>query len=266
MSIIEIPKYVQVLLDQIIDENDFHNYSLEIKQGCQVGDGFLSELLSITIIENYSDKKLDIVCKIAPLNKNRRKEFFSNIVFDRETIFYNKLMPTFRKFQEEKNVPKEAQFRSYPKCYAALADDINEQYVIIMEDLRPQGFKMWNKAKAAPIQNIRLAMQEIGKFHGISYALKDQRPDEFAEFKKLKDISRDFFQTSNMQGMFDASFDRAIESLRNENHKDVLRSLKANTLAYFESCLNEEISGRFGVVCHGNFVNFISFFSRNFYF
>lgn len=252
MSSIEIPKYVQVLLDRIVDENEFRNYSVKIKQGSQVGDGFLSELSSITIAENESDKRLDIVCKIAPFNKNRRKEFFSSVVFDREAIFYNKVMPMFARFQEEKNLQANEQFRSYPKCFAAVADDESEQYVVIMEDLRPKGFKMWNKADAAPIENMRLVMREIGKFHGLSIALKDQRPDEFAEFKQLTDISRTFFQSSNMQGMFDASFDRAIVALKCEEHRDVMRALKSNTLSYFESCLNEKISDRFGVVCHGN--------------
>lgn len=242
MSIKELPKYIQVLLDQIIEANNFQNYSLKIKQGSQVGDGFLSELSSITISENESDKKLDIVCKIAPFNENRRKEFFSNVVFDRESYFYNKVMPTFAKFQEEKNLPKDSQFRSYPKCYSAICDDESAHYVIIMEDLRPQGFKMWNKAKTAPIENMHLIMRELGKFHGLSIAFKDQRPDQFAEFKQLTDISQTFFQSQNMQGMFDASFDRAIKALKNEDHKEIMRTLKSNTLSHFKSCLNEEIS------------------------
>lgn len=252
MSSIKLPKYVQVLLDRIIDENEFHDYSVKIKQGSQVGDGFLSELSSITIAENESDKRLDIVCKLAPLNKNRRKEFFSSVVFDREAVFYNKVMPIFALFQEEKNVSVNDQFRSYPKCFAALANDESEQYCIILDDLRPKGFKMWDKAKTVPIENMRLVMREIGKFHGLSVAFKDQRPDEFAEFKKLADISRTFFQSSNMQGMFNASFDRAIVALKCEEHKDVMRALRNNTLLYFESCLNENTSDRFGVVCHGN--------------
>lgn len=252
MSIKEFPKYIQVLLDRIIEENDFHDYSLELKQGSQVGDGFLSELTSITIWENGSDKKLDIVCKIAPLNANRRKEFFSNVVFDRESCFYTKVMPIYAKFQDEKNVPKEAQFRAYPKCYAAICDDESEQYVIIMEDLRPQGFKMWNKAKTAPIENMQLAMRELGKFHGLSIAMKDQRPNEFAEFQNLTDISQTFFQSQNMQGMFDASFDRAINALKNEDHKEIMRTLKSNTLLQFQSCLNNETSKHFSVVSHGN--------------
>lgn len=185
MSSIELPKYVQVLLDQIVNENGFRDYSMEIKQGSQVGDGFLSELSSISIMEKETDKRLDVVCKIAPFNKNRRKEFFSNVVFDREAVFYNKVMPIFARFQEEKNLQADDQFRSYPKCFAAVADDESEQYVVILEDLRPQGFSMWNKAIAAPIENMRLVMREIGKFHGISIAFKDQVFHSFTSLDRI---------------------------------------------------------------------------------
>lgn len=247
-----LPSYIQSLLDQIIEKNGIQNYSIEIKQGSQVGDGFMSELSCIKIKNNdNSEKNLEIVCKIAPLNANRRKEFFSNLVFSRESYFYTKVMPAFVEFQSEKNVPTTNQFCAVPKCYAAISDDDTEQYVIMMEDLRPFGFKMWNKAKAAPIECMRLVMRELGKFHGLSIAMKDQKPKEFAEFKKLNDISQIFFQSTNMQGMFDASFDRAINALKNENHKDIMRSLKKNTLVHFQTCLNDEVTNRFGVVSHG---------------
>lgn len=257
-----IPKYIQALLDEIIEEYGFRDYSLQLKQGSQVGDGFLSELSCINILENGSDKHLDLVCKIAPLNAIRRKEFLSNVIFGRESYFYNKVMPTFLKFQEIKNVPKGDQFCSIPKCYAAITDDKSEQHVIIMEDLRPHGFKMWNKAKTTPIENMRLAMRELGKFHGISIALKNQQPEQFAEFKQLTDISQTFFESQYIQGMFDASFDRAIKALKNEEHKNIMRTLKSNISGYFQCCLKEKISNRFGVVSHGaHFTSFSHIFS-----
>lgn len=253
MGDIKLPDYIETILNRIIDENGFSDFTMDIKQGSNTGDGFLSDLSSITIQEKASNKKLNLMCKIAPLNKNRRKEFFANIVFDRETTFYTKVAPAFAKFQNEKNIPEIDQFLSYPKCYAAVSNDESEQYVIMMEDLHPHGFKLWNKAKPLPIENLRLALTELGKFHGLSIAMKDQRPDDFAEFQQIRDISQIFFQTQNMQFMFDASFDRAIDALRKDEHKEIMRTLKKDTLAHFESCINDESINRFGVISHGNF-------------
>lgn len=246
-----LPNYIQALLDKIIKENGFKDCAVQIKQGSQAGDGFMSELSCITLEERNGEKKLHLVCKVAPLNKNRRKEYISGVAFAREANFYTKLMPSFEKFQNEKKLSKDDQFLAYPKCYAATVDDENEQYAIILEDLRPQEFRMWNKAKPSPIENVRLALREIGKFHGISMAMKDQRPDEFAEFQKCTDIFRVFLESKNMQDMVRGSYEQAMTSLKNQDYKDIMSDLKENFLHYFDYCLNEESAKRFGVVCHG---------------
>lgn len=248
----ELPNYIQVLVEQIIKENNFQDFFLEIKKGSQVGEGFSGELTSISISENGSDKRLDIVIKTAPTNAIRRKEFLTNETFHNESTFYTKLMPNFAKFQNEKNLPKDAQFQAYPKCYAAICNIEKEQFAIILEDLRPQGFKMWNKAKTAPIEIIHMVMRELGKFHGLSIAMKDQRPDEFAEYKKHTNLLQTFIKSPKMQGFLNGSYDRAINALTNENHKEIIRSVKNNTSSYIESCLGEKTSNRFGVMLHGN--------------
>lgn len=81
------------LLGRIIEENGCHDCLLDIKRGSDVGDDFLSELSCIIICDNGSDKVLDILCKVAPLNENRRKEFFPDVALDCESYFNNKLMP-----------------------------------------------------------------------------------------------------------------------------------------------------------------------------
>ncbi|XP_031621427.1 uncharacterized protein LOC116339595 [Contarinia nasturtii] len=253
MSEITLPKYIQDHLDRISNENGFIDYSMQVKQGTQTGDGLMSVLWSVTIAEHNSDEKLYLVCKVAPLSRNRRKEFISNVSFKREADFYTNLMPSFSKFQEDKNLSKDDQFLAYPKCYGAIIDDKNENYAIILEDLSHQEFKSWDKAKTSPFENVRLAMREIGKFHGISFAMKDQRPDEFAEFEQFTDIYKIFFESQNMQDMINDSYEQAIVSLKSENYKNVMCDLKNNFLEYFDECLNEKSSTYFGVICHGDF-------------
>ncbi|XP_055321909.1 uncharacterized protein LOC129577979 [Sitodiplosis mosellana] len=255
MSEIVLPKFIQKLLDKIIKENGFKDCSVQVKQGSNVGDGFMSELSCITLAERNSEKKLHLVCKVAPSSKNRRKEFISDVAFTREAAFYTKLMPSFAKFQVEKNLSKDDQFLAYPKCYAATIDGENEHYAIILEDLRPQEFKLWNKAKTSPIENVRLAMRELGKLHGIAIAMKDQKPEEFAEFEKYTDIFRFFFESKNMRDMVRGSYDQAMASLKSQDHKNIMLDLKENFMDYFENMLNEKSATYLGVICHGDFWN-----------
>lgn len=255
MSEIELPKFIQELVDKIIKENGFKDCSIQVKQGSQVGDNFMSDISCLTLAERNSDKKLHLVCKVAPTSKNRRKEFISDVAFAREAAFYTKLMPSFAKFQEEKKLSKDDQFLAYPKCYAAIVDDENEQYAIFLEDLRPQEFKMWNKAKTSPLENVQLAMREIGKFHGIAIAMKDQKPKEFAEFEVFTDIFRLFFESKNMRDMFKGTYEQAAASLKNQDHKTIMIHLKENFLNYFDSYLNEKSATYSGVICHGTYLN-----------
>lgn len=252
MNFSDLPKFIQNLLNEIVIEENFSDYSMKIKSGAEPGDGFSCELISVIISDNLSDKRLDILCKIAPFDEIQRKDFLSHILFNREALFYNELMPIFVKFQNEENVPKTDQFLSIPKCFKTVSDDEQGQYAILMEDLRPQGFKMCNKFTTLPIDNLRLAMRELGKFHGLSVAMKHQKPNEFAQFKRVTDIVKIFTQSANMKQTFDKFFDRAIQSLNNEMHKDIMRDIKVNFQAYLDYCIRNETTSRFGVLSHGN--------------
>lgn len=263
MSEIQLPTYVEEFLERIITENDFSDYSKVIKSGSKSGDGVSSQLISVEIFDHLQiDKKLDLVCKIEPEDEFYRKELCTNIVFHREATIYNEILPLFVKFQMEKNIPKEHEFASWAKCFVAQAT--NSESTIILEDLRSRGFKMWDKAKPSPIDNTSLVMRELGKLHGLSFAIKDQRPDDFAKIKKLKDLLRPLCQTKSTISEFYATFDNAIQTIKNEDHKNILRDIKKNFFSYLEYCLNDEASNRFGVLCHGTLILPVCIFERNF--
>lgn len=238
-----LPSFIQVHLKQIVEENGFIDYSMHMKPGSKPGDGFNSDIISITISENSSGKRLDFVCKTC-------KESNSYILFKREVLFYNELMPILAKFQEEKNLPKNDQFLSYPKCYAGVADDDRNEHIVIMEDIRLQGFIMLDRAEITPIENVRLNMREFGKLHGLSIAMKDQRPDEFAIIERTADIYGTICQRL-MQEIFHKHFDCTINSLRNEYHKSIMRDIKNNYSSYVKRCINSETSNQFLVLSHG---------------
>lgn len=254
MDLSKIPEYVQEIFAKIAQENGFSDYLLEVNPGCKPGDGFMSELFRITISDKENNtKKLELVCKIAPSNENNEMDSFTATAFRNEAHFYAKLVPTFEKFQEEKNIPKDEQFRSFPKCYATLIDEERQRYVIVLEDLRPYGFRMCDKSKLAPIENLRLTMRELGKLHGLSLAMKNQKPDEFAVVKEAKDMLKMSFEKESIREMFKGIFDLTINSLKKEQHKSIMRNLKDNMLAYVEFCLNAERTDDLTVLCHGNF-------------
>lgn len=260
MSSKELPDFVEKLLEPIIQKNGFIEYSMHSKSGSTAGDGFASELISIEITDNSGDRRMDVLCKIAPSNKNHRKDLSLEFLFRREALFYNKLMSTFARFQVEKKVPEEDQFLAYPKCYGTLIDDNEERYTIILEDLRPTGFKMWPKNEPSTIENMHLVMRELGKLHGLSIAMKDQKPNDFMAFSRVRDTIKTGLQSENMQTYLKQTLKRAIKSLENDAHKEIAQHIKDNLMAYMSDCLDVKPNNRFGVLCHGMFLFILHLF------
>lgn len=251
MSQKQLPEYAKRLVDQVATQNGFSDYLLQSNEGNKPGDGFSSELFAIRIVEENNNKQLDIVCKIAPSDENHRKEFFSSMVFERESAVYQKFLPMYYRFQDEKRVPEKERFTAYPKCYATITDDEHDHFAVILEDLRPHGFKMWNKAEPSPIRNVKLVMRELGKLHGLSFAVKDQKPEEFSKVKQTVNVFETSFKNESMHMLFKNTYDRAFKSLKDENHKKIVLDLKSNFQAYIEECLDAEALERFGILCHG---------------
>lgn len=112
------------------------------------------------------------------------------------------------------------------------------------------------KSKLTPGEHVRMSMRELGKFHGLSFAMKDQKPTEFAEYKKLREIWWTLCQSENMQAMYACSFDRTIQALKSENHKNIVRHVKDNFLRYVDDCFKPNTSDDFHVVNHGKVIFF----------
>lgn len=127
------------------------------------------------------------------------------------------------------------------------------RHVIVLEDLRPLGFQKCDKAKPISIENARITMRELGKFHGLSIAFKHQKPVEFEEFKQVKHYLLTTLQSKNMLDLFGKGYDIAEKTLTNEDHKEIVRHFRSNIFQKFSDCFDETASDCFGVLCHGTF-------------
>lgn len=92
---------------------------------------------------------------------------------------------------------KSDSFSSFAKVYASKNDDENEIYILIMEYLRAKMYEMWTRSKVIEIEQKLLILRELGKLHAVSFAMKDQQPNEFEQYKQLKDPFTAIFCTAN---------------------------------------------------------------------
>lgn len=256
----ELPDYIHDKLDDIIRSEGFTDYSVALKPGCKHGDGFLGVLTSVTVtgtrtIDGHTkpNQSLHLLCKMAPTNAMRRQQFQSAVTFTREALMYNEILPLFAEFQREKGLSADEGYKAYPKCYTAVADELTDQYFLIMEDVRPNGYTMKPKHSSACAPHAFLTVENLAKFHAISFALKDQWPGHYLELRELTDLLTDkFFNTPHMSKVFNSTYDRAIVALRNEYHVKIVKQMKAHHVEYFKSCSTGAATHPFGVIVHGD--------------
>lgn len=254
-----LPEYVQEMLGKIANDEGLTEYCIESKSGSNATDGFMGALTSVVIrgVRNNNghlahDVTLNLLCKMIPEDYARRKEFHLDVIFEREALMYNRILPMLSAFQREKGLAKGDCFLSYPKCYAAVADAATDQYAVIMEDLRPMGFVMWPKRQPPPYDHMAHMVQQLAKLHSVSLALKDQRPADFAELQRLNDLWCPQLAGNGMKNMMNTALDKAVELLDSEEHVRLAKELRATNRETLGLLYSSSSFEPLGVVCHGD--------------
>lgn len=253
-----LPEHITNRLHKIAKSEGFSDYKIETKAGSNHGDNFLGVMTSVTLTGTRGlngksrAEELHLIIKLPPSNETRQKNFKTDLVFDREVYMYSKVLPAFVRFQQEKGLSEADSFLSFPKVYSCEEDFENNTYILIMEDLRPKNYQMWPKEKTVPLNHELLVMKELGKLHGISFAMKDQRPNEFDEFKGIKDTLSEMVLHGKMRSFMNKSIERAANVLKNPEHKKLMLNFRKTYVETIDDFLAGPLSKEYGVINHGD--------------
>jgi thiamine kinase-like enzyme len=199
-------KFTKETLLNIIEEvGGSQLVSWEFAGGFKKGDSFLAEVYKLKVIgKNDRDEEVvvNLVIKAMPKNKGRRISFRSAEFFRNEINFYNEIVDYMNKFQELKPDVKN-KFTEFAKCFIACGDGEND--FVCMEDLTYLGYTTASRQNAFDMNLCRLIMQTLGRFHAMSFVLRDQSPAKFEELThcldetyyaaRLKSWYNDFIKT-----------------------------------------------------------------------
>jgi thiamine kinase-like enzyme len=254
MEQITPPAFVKKILNKIAEKNGFKDSPMNFQHGAQPGDAFNSHIVRGTITKG--DENMHVLYKIAPNhNPTGRIGINTNVMFINEVKFYNDVLPELLKFQKDKGLVNANQFSLVPKCHEAVANVANKEFAVVLEDLHKQGFVMWNRSQPSTLANVTLAMRELGKFHAVSIAMRDQEPEKFAKIQEMTSIADTFLDTPALLKMFDTSLERAIKVLKSDKPKLIYHQIRKNIKEQFEKCLKPKDGSivPLGVLAHGDF-------------
>lgn len=259
-----LPAIAKRALKIVATEQGFVTYKIDIESGSKLGDGYMSVIVRATIIGTKALKdaieikdashEFTVLCKIQVLSKARREFTNSNEAFKREISLYNDYLPELEKLQLEHGISVTEGFFNYPKCYYAEYDIETDDAIIVMKDMRDEGYKLANKYKPLDIGICEIVVQGLGKLHALSFALEKKRPELFVNFKKYGDIMAKIMTQPQTQQMWDSIFPAAINSLRGEHPKieEKIHKLRENLSEEFLFLVDDKNSGKFSVVGHGD--------------
>lgn len=176
--------------------------SWEFAGGFKKGDSYLSEVFRLIIVgvrEDGSKCTAKVVIKAIPKNLGRRKTFRSADFFRNEINFYTKIIPGFVDFQAARSVTDP--FDAFPTCYAAHVDGENDY--IVLEDLGQYGFQTAVRQQGLDIVHCRKIMQTLGRFHAMSFAIRDQDP---MLFKRLTGAVEETYYADKFRKWYEPFF------------------------------------------------------------
>jgi hypothetical protein len=261
---VELHDFLVPEINELANAEGFEDFTLDVSQAANVGDGFMGLLLRVSIegsrqidgalVEN---SKLSVVVKMPPDSPERREQFKAIPIFEREALFYSKFYPMLVQFQHDRGITEELDgFFAVPKCYKVICDADNGNYAMIMEDLKVTGYQMFNKHEIIDLPHVTLLVKNLARMHAVSFAMRDQQPEMFEQIHVLNDIMGEQMIKNNdsFEMMMNMGIDRAIAAQGpfEEFKVEKLLKLKGEIMETFEFCAAHENVEPFGVLMHGD--------------
>lgn len=152
------------------------------------------------------------------------------------------------------------------KCYGSISEQFSE--AIFLEDLRLRQFEVVDiRHESLSFEHVSLVMKALGKFHAISFALKDQQPDKFSRFtNQIPELFWTFHQTE-YKDHFRNMFDRLKSCMEEENRSDLSAKFQQFIGRDRIDRVFEMVAGSsaepYSVICHGDLTTNNSMFRKD---
>lgn len=183
------------LLKEIASKQGMIDYTIEEYSLSAKGDNYVGQIIFVTIKSKSNNDQLEVVVKKAPSNEDFRKIIPLREIFLREIYMYDKIHITFKNYHEETGV--ENPFTSTAKYYGKCEDELSE--CLVLENLIKSGYGLWNRKIPMNAEHIGLVMGEYGKFHAVSYAMKEKTPELFNEISACLKQEPTEWEVENMK-------------------------------------------------------------------
>lgn len=246
-------EYLQNNLEKPLDK-----YELKYGFGSCKGDNYLGIIYRVEVIDIEENKTVtSLIIKLSPENPSRRDISDTHACFLREINFYEHIYPIYEKFQKDKGIDVEKDgFHHAPHCYKTLAEEPYEG--LYFEDLKANGFEMFDRLKEVSKEHVLLVMQILAKMHAIFFSIKDQNPKEIEPYQTVSDhfVMQCEKENSPVRAWLESCKEQALEMINKKESNEVTEKIKSiykdELYNLYKECINIDDSEPYAVLCHGD--------------
>lgn len=246
----------------VLSKENIINYKLNIENVSNDGAGCIGRILRVRVTgeqnnQNFEPVTLSFICKYLPIDLYEREKFNSLKCFEREVYVYNHVLPEYEKIQKQYNINDNVDgFYSYPKCYYATFDGDNNFSIIVLQDLMDSDYDVYatHEKLVMDVNQVKLAMKVLGRFHAVAFALEFHRSDIMKKFKTLDNILAKALSTTQLVPIAVRNSKLAIETCGtlNENYLLLLKEFSPYVWDQIGEMSDSKLSAPYNVLCHGD--------------
>lgn len=181
------PKEILVnVLNKIVEDEKIENHEIKIEEVSSGGANYTSAIYNV-LVNSEGRTKLDLFAKVATVSEALRKQMLDGLIFEIERGVYTRLANSYNTIQDKYQVPEQERFK-FPKFYGCNGNRAEE--TIVMENLASQGYTMCDRLQSITWEFASRAVEELAKFHALSFAYQHDYPADFEESTKLFNFTK----------------------------------------------------------------------------
>ncbi|PSN36166.1 hypothetical protein C0J52_16997 [Blattella germanica] len=187
--------FLENALQQGLNKPNIHVVNFEIEKATASGDNYLSDMFRVSLktIENGRDNNISLIIKCSPQEENTEKFVSELNMFWRE---YQALKMVIPKFHNQLEAVAPGRYQPFAST-CLIHQNIDKISVIVLDDLKTQGFKMANRLLGFDLQHCILVLKNLARLHAASASLYDKDPSFTDIFNKKPTVDNkrttDFF-------------------------------------------------------------------------
>lgn len=223
--------------------------SWQIKDFTSKGDNYASVVSSVEVEFNLNgnDERISYIVKINPCHGMQNFEEMTHTIFLKEAEFYIKVLPQLNEVLQEHNLSPLAM----PECHYGTLEKKKE--LIFLEDLRPRGFKMFDRRKGLDVAHASLVLRELAKLHAASLLLQKKDPEYFKDTLLHKGWINMTEDGLGILKMFEGVVDTGILMLKKVGGYESCITWAESTKSKLQEIFEKQLEPcKYQVICHGD--------------